>query len=172
MPVENAGPPGKGQVASRLPDLGGKGEGWVALQVALLTLVAAAGIRGSTWPSTGGSLRRGLAALSAAAGAGLFIAGCFGLGRQLTPFPMPVEGGTVRRAGAYGLVRHPIYGGVLLLSLAWGLATSPATLPTWTLAAAFFEAKRRREEAWLVEKHPDYEEYRQQVRARFIPFVW
>ena len=28
------------------------------------------------------------------------------------------------------------------------------------------------EEGWLVEAHPDYEEYRARVRRGSLPFVW
>ncbi len=58
----------------------------------------------------------------------LFVAGVAALGRQITPFPKPVEQGSVKRSGAYGLVRHPMYGGVLLLTLAWSLVSSPLAL--------------------------------------------
>jgi protein-S-isoprenylcysteine O-methyltransferase Ste14 len=52
------------------------------------------------------------------------------------------------------------------------LASSPAALPAVALAAPFLDLKRRREESWLVEEHPDYEEYRARVPHHFIPFVW
>jgi protein-S-isoprenylcysteine O-methyltransferase Ste14 len=69
-------------------------------------------------------------------------------------------------------VRHPIYSGVLLLALAWWLLSSPLALAPWSVAAVFLDAKRRREEAWLLEAHPDYDEYRANVRTSFVPFVW
>ena len=34
-----------------------------------------------------------------------------------------------------------------------------------------FDAKARREEAWLVEKFPSYAEYRRRVR-KLVPFVY
>ena len=94
------------------------------------------------------------------------------MGRQITPFPKPAEEGSVKQSGAYRLVRHPMYGGVLLMALGWSLASSPLALAPWTVAAGFLEAKRRREEAWLLEKHPEYEEYRASVRHSFVPYVW
>jgi protein-S-isoprenylcysteine O-methyltransferase Ste14 len=99
-------------------------------------------------------------------------AGSRGLGAQLTPFPRPPAEGALKREGAYGLVRHPIYGGVLLLAWAWALLTSPLALVPSALGIPFLEAKRRREEAWLVEQHHEYGEYQRQVPRRFIPFVW
>jgi protein-S-isoprenylcysteine O-methyltransferase Ste14 len=155
-----------------LPQLGRRGEGWVALQLVLLAAIAAAGTRGSRWPSSARSVRTATAAVSALGGVYLFAGGLEGLGKQITPFPKPVEDGSVKRSGAYGLVRHPMYGGVLLLALGWSLASSPLALAPWAMAAGFLDAKRRREEAWLVEAHPDYEEYQASVRHSFVPFVW
>jgi protein-S-isoprenylcysteine O-methyltransferase Ste14 len=65
-----------------------------------------------------------------------------------------------------------MYGGVLLIGLAWALFTSALAL--WPVAAGglFFEAKRRVEEAWLTQRIPGYTEYRQRVRWRLIPFLW
>lgn len=155
-----------------LPQLGRRGEGWVALQVVLLAAIAAAGVRGSRWPSSARHVRQVAAAVSALGGLSLFAGAAGGLGKQITPFPKPVEEGSLKRGGAYGLVRHPMYGGVLLLALAWSLLSSPLALAPWTAAAVFLDAKRRREEAWLVEAHPDYEEYRANVHHSFVPFVW
>jgi protein-S-isoprenylcysteine O-methyltransferase Ste14 len=157
---------------TKLPSLGRRGEGWVALQVCLIAAIAAAGLLGPRWPADVRPWPAVLGAVLAACGAWLLVGGGARLGRQLTPFPKPVAGGALREDGVYGLVRHPIYGGVLLLALGWSLVMSPVTLVVWAVAAAFFDAKRRREEAWLLEQHPDYEGYRQRVRRRFIPFVW
>jgi len=155
-----------------LPQLGRRGEGWVALQLVLLAAIAAAGTRGSRWPSSARSVRTAAAAVSALGGLYLFAGGIERLGKQITPFPKPVQEGSVKRSGAYGLVRHPMYGGVLLLALGWSLVSSPLALAPWTVAAVFLDAKRRREEAWLVEAHPEYEEYRASVQHSFVPFVW
>jgi protein-S-isoprenylcysteine O-methyltransferase Ste14 len=86
--------------------------------------------------------------------------------------PKPVAEGALRNGGVYRLVRHPMYGGALLAVLGWALVSSPLALVPLGLAAAFLEAKRRREEAWLLEQHPDYAEYQRRVPRRFIPFVW
>lgn len=155
-----------------LPRLGGRGEGWVALQVVLLAVIVTAGIVGPQWPGLARGLRLCAAAAAAAGGAALFSGGVAGLGRQITPFPKPVDEGAVRRDGAYGMVRHPMYGGVLLMTLGWALAASPASLAPWAAALVFLDAKRRREEAWLAEKHPDYAAYRADVPRSLVPFVW
>ena len=112
------------------------------------------------------------AGLTFAAAIVLLLAGGAGLGRQLTPFRRPLATGELRQDGIYRLVRHPIYGGVLLTLLAWALASSPLALVPWALGCAFFEAKRRREESWLLGQYAGYETYRQHVRSRFIPYLW
>ena len=155
-----------------LPQLGRRGGGWVALQVLLIAAIAVAGFLGPRWPQ---SARLWLAIASAPfwlAGAGLFVAGSSRLGRLLTPFPKPASGGTLREDGAYGLVRHPIYGSVLILAPAFALVTSPLVFAVWVVAAAFLDTKRRREEAWLLEQYAGYADYRRRVRRKFIPFVW
>ncbi|MFZ0530262.1 MAG: methyltransferase, partial [Propionicimonas sp.] len=157
---------------SRLPALGRRGGGWVALQGVIFVVAAAAGLLGPRWPSTVRLWLAVAAGVVFVAGLSLLLAGGAGLGKQLTPFPRPVADGELRQDGIYGLVRHPIYGGVLVLMLAWALLSSPWALAPLALAAVFFEAKRRREEAWLITRHPDYARYRERVRRRFLPFLW
>ncbi len=159
-------------MGTRLPALGPHGEGWVALQAAIFVAEALCGLRGPRWPRPAASLRLAAAALLLAAGLALFTSGSVRLGRLLTPFPRPVSGGEVRRTGAYGLVRHPLYGGVFLVGFAWALLSSPLALLPAALTVPFFELKRRREEAWLRKEHPEYEAYSRDVRRRFIPFIW
>lgn len=154
------------------PEMGPRGEGWVALQLALMAATAVAGMRGWRWPSSTRGLRLLAAGPAALAGAYLLSAGIGALGRQLTPFPKPVQSASLRRDGAYGLVRHPMYGGGLLLALAGSLLSSPAALAPWAVTALFLDAKRRREEAWLSEEQPEYEAYRQEVPHSLVPFVW
>ncbi len=155
-----------------LPELGRRGEGWVVLQGVLIVALVWTGLAGPRWPARGRRWRKGAALPLAAGGAWLLGAGGAGLGRQLTPFPKPVAEGDLRKDGVYALVRHPMYGGVLLTAAAWTLVSSPLTAVPSLLGAAFLEAKRRREEAWLADQHPGYEDYRRQVRRALIPWVW
>jgi protein-S-isoprenylcysteine O-methyltransferase Ste14 len=159
-------PPGE------LPQLGSRGEGWVALQFALMGAVAAAGLRGPRWPAKTRRARRLSAGLALLTGASMMVRGGRDLGHQLTPYPRPVTDGALRQDGIYSLARHPMYGGVMLVMTSVALASSPATLAPLALAATFLDLKRRREESWLVEEHPDYEEYRVRVPHHFIPFLW
>jgi protein-S-isoprenylcysteine O-methyltransferase Ste14 len=144
----------------------------VALQVVIFMVAAAVGWFGTPWPAPARPWLGVAAGVVAICGIGLLLAGGAGLGKQLTPFPRPVDTGELRQDGIYGYVRHPIYGGVLLILLAWALATSPLALVVCGLAAGFFDAKRRREELWLLDKYPAYAGYRGRVTRKFIPFVW
>ena len=75
--------------------------------------------------------------------------------------------------GLYGLVRHPMYVGALIMMLGtplaldsyWGLAV---VIPS----VAMLGARILDEENLLTERLPGYREYRQQVRYRLIPNVW
>jgi protein-S-isoprenylcysteine O-methyltransferase Ste14 len=155
-----------------MPALGPRGEGWVVLQGVLFGAIVAAGWLGPAWPSAWQPWLRVASVISGALGALLVVDGVRHLGGSLTPFPKPAEGSSLREGGVYRLVRHPIYGGVLLLSLAWTLWSSAVALVPSLLLAALFEGKRHREEAWLVGRYPGYEGYRRRVRCRFIPFLW
>lgn len=143
----------------------------MALQVVIFALAAAVGWLGSRWPSPARTFALVAGIVVLICGVGQLLAGGAGLGRQLTPFPRPLETGELRQDGVYGYVRHPIYGGVLLVLLAWALISSPLALLPFALAAVFFDAKRRREEMWLLARYPGYAAYREHVRHSFIPFV-
>lgn len=112
-------------------------------------------------------------------GAGLFvlggivgIAGAGALGRNRTAYPKPTEGGTLVQHGVYGLVRHPLYCSVILVSFGWGLLwQSGPALSTAAVIAIFLNSKAKREERWLKDRFPEYAEYQKRV-SRFIPWVW
>jgi protein-S-isoprenylcysteine O-methyltransferase Ste14 len=84
----------------------------------------------------------------------------------------PPTASELKESGAYALVRHPIYGGILLLSLAWSLAFSPwALIPAGALAIGL-AFKSRLEERWLIDRHPAYAGYRERVCRRFVRHLW
>lgn len=157
---------------ARLPSLGPRGEGWVVLQVVLFLCVGAAGLLGpdwgDPWRAVGLVAGAGLVTLGAAAA----VLGVVGLRENLTVVPRPVEGGRLIDSGVYGLVRHPIYTGIVTAALGWGLATaSPAALLAAVLLGCFFDLKSRREEAWLLAAYPAYAAYRARVR-KLVPFIY
>lgn len=156
---------------TRLPSLGPRGEGWVIIQFALLGLVGLAGALGPAWAGVPrlASTIAGLGLI--VVGLGLAVRGMVDLRRALTPLPHPRAGAPLVDHGAYALVRHPIYGGIVLGAAGYGLLTaSPAALAGAAVLLGFFTLKSGREEAWLMERHPAYAAYRRRTR-RLIPFL-
>src|SRR5210317_476582 len=69
------------------------------------------------------------------------------------------------RGGIYGIVRHPLYTSVILLSFAWALWW--CSLPGVALAlvtTVFLDAKARREEDRLCLRFLDYQAYAKRVK--------
>jgi protein-S-isoprenylcysteine O-methyltransferase Ste14 len=152
-----------------VPKLGPRGEGWVALQFALLAAIVAAGLLGPAWPRTPREILEPVGLLVLGAGAGVLALGVAALGRSLTPLPRPLAGATLCRRGIYRRARHPIYGGLIAIALGWSLAEAPLALPLAVLLAGVLALKSRSEEAWLLERHPGYAAYRDSTPARFLP---
>jgi len=117
-------------------------------------------------------LRWGLAAALGLAGIVLILKGLLDLGRNLTPLPYPKADGQLVRSGVYGLVRHPLYSGLIFAAFSWVVFQfSLSHLIATAILFAFFDTKARREEAWLTQKYPEYSDYQQQVK-RLIPGVY
>ena len=154
---------------------GSRGERWVVAQFVLVPAILAAGWvtrSAEGWP---GPLRlaavlTGLACLGLAA---VFaVGGVLHLGRNLTAVPKPIDDGALVQGGLYGVVRHPIYAGIVFAVLGWALVlNSLAGLALAGIVLVFFDRKSRREEVWLAQKYPDYTTYRARVR-KLIPFIY
>jgi protein-S-isoprenylcysteine O-methyltransferase Ste14 len=109
-----------------------------------------------------------------AGGAGLLLAtaGLLWLGGNLSVFPHPKAGATLVQTGAYRVVRHPIYSGLIIGAVGWALIhLSLLTLIYAGLLFIFFDVKSRREERWLNRTFPEYAGYKTRVR-KLIPFVY
>jgi protein-S-isoprenylcysteine O-methyltransferase Ste14 len=84
-----------------------------------------------------------------------------------------VEGQRVISTGPYALIRHPMYGGVLVMVTGvplalgswWGLAVLALVLPVlvWRILD---------EEKLLAKELPGYIDYEQKVRYRLVPYLW
>jgi len=84
-----------------------------------------------------------------------------------------IEGQRVISTGPYAMVRHPMYGGVLIQTVGaalalgswWGLVTTvPIVLVlVWRIVD---------EERFLSENLPGYSDYKARVPYRLVPFVW
>ena len=158
--------------ASRLPEFGPRGEGWVALQLLLGAAIAGGGFVGVYWPGSLESVLAVLGLLIALAGALLVTLGVLSLGRSFTPLPRPRARTRLRQGGIFRLVRHPVYGGVILIGLGWSLADAPLGLVPTLLLTVLFDLKARREEDWLIERFPDYAAYRTRTPRRFVPWLY
>lgn len=153
-----------------LPDLGPRGEGWVALQLALLAVIAVAGpVTGAfgSGPLEMAAVLTGVSLL--VAGTALGVRGAIDLRDALTPLPHPRHDAELIEDGVYARARHPIYGGLIVATLGWAvLWASPTSLLLAGGLAIFFRLKSAREERWLLERFPGYAAYRQRTH-RFLP---
>ena len=176
-PVKAATPPAKASPPPSRPTtlldeltdtsrLGQRGEAYFAAQFALLGLVFVG-------PETFDSA---LAAVGWAAvvGAGaLAVAAQQALGNNLTPLPEPRPSNTLVTSGVYSLVRHPMYGALVLLALGVAAITDDGT--RYVLAgvlAVVLSRKADFEERELIKRHArEYEEYRRSSK-KMLPWLW
>ncbi len=149
--------------------MGKRGEGWFLIQLLLFALIFLVS-RVAPWGFP--VWLRGLGALALVIGGVTGTLGLVALGRNLSPFPKPIEGGTLVTTGVYGVVRHPIYAGLILGTLGWGLLMSSFLgVGMSVVLFLFFDRKSRREEAWLMQAYAGYAGYQERVR-KLIPWVY
>lgn len=152
-----------------------RGEWYVILQGLLFVLAALGPKTAPGLPAWSGRWTAGLALAGVAlviAGGLLSASAVFRLGSNLSALPHPVEGARLVVSGPYRLVRHPIYAGIILAGLGWGLFNR-STLGVFyaVLLFVFFDIKSRREEFWMRQQLADYADYQAGVR-KLIPFVY
>lgn len=146
---------------------GTRGEWWVVVQTVLLAAVA-------LLPPAGPRVVSAPAAAAAVSliGAVMLVAGAAALGSSLSILPSPREGARVVRGGVYRWVRHPIYDGVILLTIGWAVYRGDLWHVVLAIAIGlFYVAKASREERYLLDRFPDYESYRRHT-WRFVPWVY
>lgn len=142
--------------------------GWalVGIQaVLLLTLV----LLGSSddWPTP--TWLRTASTVTMVIGIGAVLVAATGLGRLVTPTPVPKQDGELVTTGLYGVVRHPIYTGVLAIVVALVVPSgSWVTLAVGVVTIGFFYAKSTWEEQRLREQYSGYADY-QASTPRFFP---
>lgn len=149
--------------------MGKRGEGWFVLQMVLFAII----LLMPSIPPLGFPAWLKILGLCVLIGGGVFGTwGLIALGRSLTPFPKPIEGGTLVTAGPYRFVRHPIYAGLILGTLGWAIfRASLIGLVLAILLFVFFDLKSRQEERWLTETYSDYAGYQRQVR-KLVPWLY
>lgn len=82
------------------------------------------------------------------------------------------DDGQLVKTGIYGIVRHPLYSGVIYLALAYASwRVSWIHLVGSIVLLLFFDAKSRIEEVWLTEKFLAYSNYATSVK-KLIPWIY
>ena len=83
------------------------------------------------------------------------------------------QGQKVVDTGLYGVVRHPMYAVTLLMFL-----VIPLVLGSWYVLIVFaaypaiIVVRLKDEEDLLTRELPGYEDYKQKVKYRLIPYIW
>lgn len=154
---------------------GRRGEWYVVVQ-GLLFLLVAFGPRSlpgiPEWPSAAQTVGLVIGGLLIAVGGILAGTGLLSLGRNLSPYPHPLDDAEFVRRGPYRVVRHPIYSGIILAAFGWaGVVQGTLTLVYAAVLLVFFDLKTRREERWLMKKFPGYQKYRNEVK-KLLPFIY
>jgi protein-S-isoprenylcysteine O-methyltransferase Ste14 len=83
------------------------------------------------------------------------------------------SGQTLVSTGLYGLVRHPMYSGSVIMMVGVPLALDSYWGLVFVIPALVALALRIRDEEELLQQQlSGYREYEQQVHYRLVPFVW
>jgi len=140
----------------------------VVAQFALIAVIVLSPDR-ADWPVPSWLLLFGT--VGSWAGIAIMVVAGLGLGRGLTAAPLPNSHAKLRTGGLYRLVRHPIYTGLLLFTLAH-VATSGSALVALAgvLLILLINAKARWEEKRLTERFLDYSDYARRT-PRFVPWL-
>lgn len=138
-----------------------KGRMLVFLQFALLIVIAIFpdSSKVPTWATNAGMVLIGV-------GVVVTFLGFRGLGKSLTANPVPNQDGELITTGIYSRVRHPIYVGLLAITL--GLVVSSGVwtqILIWLALALLLTYKLRWEEVMLAAKYKGYAEYKTRVPA-------
>ena len=145
-----------------------RGGGWVVLQFAVMAVVAACWLLPGR---PGSSVVRGIGTVLAALGVVLVVWAYRALGRSFTPFPVPRPDAELADSGPFRLVRHPTYGGGLLLFTGASLALGLYGLVATAALAVVWWRKSELKEGVLTTRFPAYAAYRQRVPHRFFPWL-
>jgi hypothetical protein len=119
---------------SRIPDLGPRGEGWVALQAVIFVAIAASGLLPPAWDGPLRVATTAVGALFVAAGACLVFLGLRDLGGSLTAMPRPRDDGSLVETASTpepspDLRRAVLAGWVGSSARAAGLVSPPRSSP-------------------------------------------
>jgi len=110
------------------------------------------------------------AGLAVVVGNAVAAAGTLRLGRHLSALPAPPGHAVLRTDGAYGVIRHPIYAGLLMASTGWAVHRArPEPLVAVGLLSVVLHVKAGYEERLLRERFgAAYDDYAARV-PRLLP---
>lgn len=151
----------------RMGEVGRRGEEWLLAQMVLLAFILL-GIN----PLFVFFIR--LLGLGVGGfGAYMMIRAAWILKENLSPFPVPVENHYLVTSDLYEVVRHPLYGGLILVCVGVSLVTNSCDRLIFTLVlAALLGSKADREEEELSTLHPGlYLSYVGNTKQKFIPYL-
>ena len=104
-------------------------------------------------------------------GIAVILIAFFNLNTNLSPFPSPKSSGVLIQSGLYRYVRHPIYTGIFVGGIGWGLLSENATrLLITSLLLILFYFKATYEEGLLQQRYEAYAEYRKRTGMFFPRF--
>jgi len=104
-------------------------------------------------------------------GAFITITAALQLNFNLSPFPSPLPGSNLIENGVYKFIRHPIYTGLILSFFGFAIISdSGYRLVIATVLFLLFYYKTIYEEKQLIDKFPDYLEYKNRS-GRFFPWI-
>jgi protein-S-isoprenylcysteine O-methyltransferase Ste14/rhodanese-related sulfurtransferase len=91
------------------------------------------------------------------------------LGRNFRVFAAPRLSGTLITSGIYSHVRHPMYTSVIIMFMGYIIFfNSLLSAPLWLAFSALYIVKSIKEERIIIQRFPEYEEYRKKT-WRFLP---
>ncbi len=159
-------------VGSRGSDEDYRAAAFVAGQILLLG--AQALLRRRARPPDWGRSRtvRATTGILTIGGSAMLAVGSGSLGRGLTVSPLPNDHAQLRTDGLYGLVRHPIYSGVIALSSARTLHSRDRRQAALTaMLIVLLEGKSSFEEKALRRRFAEYDSYAG-ATPRFVPRIF
>ena len=124
------------------------------------------------WEAPGRLLWGGAGGLLILLGLGLAALAMRELGSSLSPLPRPRRRAVLVQTGLYARTRHPIYGGLILAAVGWALVSqSGLHLLLAGILTGYVYAKAVREETFLLQRFPEYADYRARTK-RMIPRIF
>lgn len=151
---------------------GDQGRWWVGAQLTLLAAITFGIVYDGSLPDGTAVPVRIAGGLVLIIGGALVLAAARSLGGALTIMPEPVPGADLVEGGVYAHARHPMYGGVSLVTLGVSLLLASVAGALSSIALlAFFWAKSGYEERRLRVAYPWYTAYRRRVRRRMLPYL-